>query len=123
MLKFVHQKFFSWLLLVVMLAAAINGLHECAHAMEGQQSAASVHTSPADSLSAPHDCCPASPLEQHEEADGCDCCVNCACHAPLSVQPFRLSFNPIILSFQPAEPFQYLPEVYLAKFVPPQNLA
>lgn len=115
MRKFIHLKFFSSLLLLALLTVTINGVHESAHAM---QSSAISASSALETLT--HDDFPCSPCEHHQDYDGCDSCVSCACHASLTVQPFQLSYNPIILDLGTSDPFRHLPEVYLSKFVPPQ---
>ena len=114
-------KFFSRLLLVVMLTVTINGMHESAHAMQSHVSAASDQTSPSD-ISESHQC-PCTPLEQHKDFDGCDTCVNCACHATQTVQQFTFNYNPSFQDLQTSDPFKFLPEVYLSKFIPPQKQA
>jgi hypothetical protein len=117
-----HLKLFSWLLVVVMLTMTINGVHECAHAMQNQVSTADDRA-PHSEISASHQC-PCSPLEQHKDYDGCDTCISCSCHAPLAIQPLQLSYNPSILDdLYASDPFKFLPEVYLSKFIPPQNQA
>ncbi len=73
-------------------------------------------------MSAPHQC-PCSPHEQHNDYDGCDTCSNCACHASLTIQQFQLRYNPMILDLSTSHPFKHLPEVFLSKFIPPQNNA
>lgn len=118
MRRLIPLKFISEILLVIMLVVAVNGVHESAYAMQGSVSASSYQAS-LSKISAPHQC-PCAPLEQHKDYDGCDTCINCACHAPLPVQVFKLSQNSIILSLSTSETFTYLPEVYLPKFIPPQ---
>jgi len=49
--------------------------------------------------------------------------MNCACHASVTIQQFQLSYNPSILKLNLSEPFKYLPEVFLSKFIPPQKHA
>jgi hypothetical protein len=114
-------KFFSLILLVVMLTATINVVHESAHAMQSHVTAAHEHASPSE-RSASHQS-PCSPLEQHNDFDGCDTCINCACHASLTIQQFKFGYNPMILHLSTYDPFKHVPEVYLSKFIPPQNLA
>ncbi len=121
MRKLIPLKFVSQLLLVIMLIVAVNGVHESAHAMQDNVKASSDQTS-LSQISAPHQC-PCTPPADHKDYDGCDTCVNCACHAPLSVQPLVLNYNPSILSLRFSDPYQYLPEVFLSKFIPPQILA
>lgn len=119
MRKFIPIKFFARLLLVVMLAVTVNSVHESAHAMQSHLESAGDQALPPE-IAEPHQC-PCSPLEQHKDYDGCDNCLNCACHAPLIVQQFKFDFNPLILDLQTTDPFRFIPEVYLSKFIPPQK--
>jgi hypothetical protein len=118
MRKFIHLKFVSTFLLLAMLTITMNGAHESAHAMQSHvNTASSVLEAPATQDT------PCTPFEHHQDYDGCDSCVNCACHASLTIQPFDFGYNPIILLLKNRVVFEYLPKVYLSKFVPPQNLA
>jgi hypothetical protein len=118
MRQFIHLKLFSSLLLFVMLTVTINGVLESAYAMQS-----SVNTSgSAFETTAPHDI-PCTPFEHHQDYDGCDSCVNCACHASLTILPFDFDYNPILLDLSTSDPFKFLPEVYLSKFIPPQKQA
>jgi hypothetical protein len=119
MRRFIPLKIFSWILLVLMLSVAINGMHASAHADQGHCSPSECHGESAGGGDAP----PSSPFEHHQDEDGCDSCINCTCHAPLTVQPFQLSYSPIIMTLRLSDPFRHLPEVYLSKFIPPQNHA
>jgi len=122
MLKQIPLHFFSRLLLLAMLTVMGNGVHESAHAMHTHVTAARESASQPE-ISESHQC-PCAPLEQHKDYDGCDTCVNCSCHAPLTIQPFQLSYNPSIMdNLYASDPFKHLPEVYLTKFIPPQNPA
>lgn len=121
MRKFIPVKIFSLILVVVMLTVAISGVHESAQATQSNVGAVDdkgLHSEIAESRQ-----CPCAPLEQHKECDGCDSCVNCACHAPLTVQQFQLSYNPLIVNLSTFDLFRFLPEVYLSKFIPPQKQA
>jgi hypothetical protein len=105
----------SLILTVVMLAGSVIGTHGSVHAADHQPPAICDHDDmPHGSPSDPAPC-------QHDEADGCSSCLNCACHAPLTVRPMQLGYRPLVSLQSSHEPFTYLPEVYLAKFVPPQN--
>ncbi|PKN16446.1 MAG: hypothetical protein CVU66_00920 [Deltaproteobacteria bacterium HGW-Deltaproteobacteria-23] len=115
MRKFIHLKLISTVLLLVMLAVTIQGAHESAHALQTPAHAASS----AEEAPASHDT-PCTPFEHHQDYDGCDSCVNCPCHASFTIQPLQLSYNPVISDLHTFDPFKYLPEVYLSKFVPPQ---
>lgn len=121
MRKISHLKFFSFILILVMLTVTINGVHESAHAAQSHVKSASGRA-PHPEISESHQC-PCVPLEQHKDLDCCDTCVNCACHAPLTIQQFQLSYNPIILELGTSDTFKHLPEVYLSKFILPQNPA
>jgi len=120
MRKLIPLKFFSRLLLVIMLVVTINGVHESAHAMQSHVIASIDQASPSE-ISASHQC-PCAPLEQHKDYDGCYTCINCTCHAPLTIQPFQLSCNPSVLdNLYASAPFNFLPKVYLSLFVPPDS--
>ena len=118
MRKLISLKFVSQLLLVILLIVAVNGVHESAHAMQDHVKTSSDQAS-LSQISAPHQC-PCTPPAEHKDYDGCDTCVNCTCHAPLAVQQLVHRYNPIISSLHFSDPYQYLPEVYLSKFIPPQ---
>jgi hypothetical protein len=118
MRRFLHLKFISSALLLLMLIVTLDGAHESTHAM---QSAVTTANSAAESVS-PHDT-PCTPFEHNQDYDGCDSCVNCACHASLTILPFKISYDPIILDMSTFDLFKHLPEVYLTRFIPPQILA
>ena len=120
MRKQIPLKFISRFLLMVMLTVAVNGLHVCDHAMQSHVTTSDRISNP--DISASHQC-PCVPLEQHNDYDGCDKCENCSCHAPLTIQSFQISYNPIILNLCTFDPFKFLPEVYLSLFVPPDSAA
>ncbi len=122
MRKSIPLKFVSHLLLVIMLIVAVHGVHESAHAMQGSVTASNDSAITKAEYSAPQHC-PCAPPVQHKDYDGCDTCINCSCHAPLAVQQLVINYNPIILNAGFSDPYQHLPEVFLSKFIPPQNLA
>jgi len=66
------------------------------------------------------------PCSDRHDAEGCDsscsCCSCCSYHAPLPA-PLAWSAAPPERSCRLRDPFQFLPEVYLPIFVPPQNRA
>jgi hypothetical protein len=119
MRKLIPIKFISRILLVILLIVTINDVHESAHATENHLIAADAQSVHSD-ISAPHQC-PCTPLESQKDYDGCETCVNCVCHAPLTVQPFKLIYNPSVAVLNAFDLFKYLPEVYLSKFIPPQK--
>ena len=113
-------KISSWLLILAVLTVAFNGVCQSAHAMQDHLSCATDGASQS-AVSAANGC-PCCPVE-HDDSGACDDCVNCLCHASVILQPFRLSFIPVTFDIDPADPFNCFPEVYLPKFIPPQNLA
>lgn len=121
MRKKIPLHFFSRLLLLVMLTAMGNGVHESAHAMHAHVTAPREQALQPD-ISESHQC-PCVPLEQHKDCDDCDKCVSCSCHAPLTIQQFQMSYNPIIMDLNRFDQFNFLPEVYLSLFVPPDSAA
>lgn len=118
MRKLVPLKFFAAILLLAMLAVTVNGVHESAHAMT-TVTGGSPHSVTAPQPVDANDT-PCTPFEHHQDHDGCDSCVNCSCHASMTVWPFVLDYNPVISALSLFDPFKHLPEVYLSKFVPPQ---
>ena len=121
MRKQAHLNFITRLLLMVMLTVVGNAVHESAHARHSHVTVAGEMTLQPE-ISGSHQC-PCAPLEQHNDCDGCDICVNCPCHAPLAIQPFQMSYNPIIMDLNRCDQFNFLPEVYLSLFVPPDSAA
>jgi hypothetical protein len=102
-----------------MLTVAINGLHECSHAAQSHETITGSQVVHPEISFSHH--CPCVPFEQHNDFDGCDTCANCSCHAPLTIHPFQIAYNPIILDLSTFAPFNFLPEVYLSLFVPPDS--
>lgn len=118
MLKSIPLKFVSRLLLLVMLTVAINCISESSHAMQGHLVTGDGQVHGCDTGN--HQSSD-SPSDQHQEHDCCDSCSNCAAHAPLSNKLMPISYNPVITSQQFFEPFKSFPEVFLPRFIPPQN--
>ena len=65
------------------------------------------------------DACPHCPdgftPDEHDHV-----CVSCPCHAPLTSIFIQPVYAPTITCFTASDPFHYLPDVFLPKFVPPQ---
>lgn len=122
MRKIIPLKLTSLILFVVILTATITCVCENAHAAESRLPAAGELTSHQECATA-SDPCPSCPLDQRHDNNDCDTCADCACHASLTIQQFQLSHTPLFFGLNASEPFKYLPEVYLSKFIPPQNQA
>lgn len=118
--KLIHIKLIARLILMVVLTVSVNCVANNAHAMDCNLSTTCENELYQGISAVDH--CPCSPNEQHKDAGRCDTCINCICHAPMTIKPFLLSYNPSILDMHTSEPFTLFPEVYLPKFIPPQNL-
>jgi hypothetical protein len=117
MQKLIPMKYFSMILLAVILTSTIVCVAQSAHAMQSHALAAGDQVPQTEISTFNH--CQSSPFQQHD--NGCDStCNNCACHSPLTIQPKQLSYNPFILVLHAYEPFKFLPEVHLPKFIPPE---
>ena len=120
MRKSIYLKIFSRVLLVVMLTVMVSSVYGSARAMQSHMTKVSGRVSH-PGISAAHQC-PCAPHEQHKDHDGCNTCMNSACHTPLAIQQFHLNYSPIISDLRMSDPLTHLPEVYIPKFIPPQNL-
>jgi hypothetical protein len=116
--KYSLVTFFSRFLLLVILNVAIDGVFKSVHAESAYEPAA---RDLASSCALPHSHC--SPLEHHHDSDDCAACINCICHSLLPAQTIQLEYNPIVIGLGLFEPFKLLPEVFLSRFIPPQNRA
>jgi len=56
----------------------------------------------------------------HEDGESC-----CDSHSHVSIpyQPISYTHSPRLITHLTGEPFRFIPEVYLDKFIPPQNLS
>lgn len=115
-----HHRFFALLLLLAFLFST-NALAFAGHAVEKMAHGAENFSSADTPFSAP--------LEHHhhtapaEGHHGSDCCGSYHSHASLLCQPSSLAPHLSVSSLTFFEPFTYIPEVFLDRFIPPQNLA
>lgn len=114
-------KTFSWMLFLVMLAVTLHCVNESAHAMHGTFSV-SCHDAACDNEPAGDHHSPSSPTNQDHDHSDCDSCISCVCQGLISHRLPQLVYNPLILQLATLDRFKHLPEVYLPKFIPPQNL-
>ena len=119
MRKLLCLKLLSWLMLTVILTAMTHGLCDEAHASHHFVSAASDQT---ESLSSATGHCTDCPVNDDDGGSGnCDDCTNCICHTFSLPHHFKFVYIPIASDLLTSQPFKQLPEVYLSKFIPPQN--
>jgi hypothetical protein len=110
------RKFTSLLLVVMILAASVHGFCQESHAME-QSPVLSADTGWDAGQS------PSCPGEDHSDADHDAASCFCSCHLPMIVLPLDIQPSPIVGTLSFFDRFTALPEIYLPKFIPPQNLA
>jgi hypothetical protein len=67
-----------------------------------------------------HGCPCDSPDQQDED---CGVCCACPCHGTWPASLYTLSYIPVISELALRKSFQFIPEVYLSKFIPPQLTA
>ena len=111
------KKTASLLLIVTILAA--SGLCSCLDSHAAQQSPTAAVTTECGGA----DHCPACPGDNHSDADHDAASCFCSCHLPLLVFPMEIQPSPIAGKLSFFERFTAVPEVFLPKFIPPQNLA
>jgi hypothetical protein len=120
-MKMRFLKYTSFLMVIVVFTISAAGFCRSAHAAELSVDAVSPHG--VSYLSAIEKGCPYCPVDEHSVPDHCDSSCHCPCHASLTAQPVQIVCSQQISPLVFPEPFKFLPEVYLSKFIPPQNLA
>ena len=118
MQQYLPMKSCAWLLLVIILIAAVHCGCAEAHENGSKVKAGAEITSISHTDGCP--CCPQG--ENHSSGDHGDACGSCGCHAAIPLAAFQLSYRPILIANQASSPYKHLPEVYLSRFIPPQNL-
>jgi len=111
------KKFTSLFLIVTILAA--SGLCSCLDSHAAQQSTAASVAVECGAV----DHCPACPVDEHSDADHDAASCFCSCHLPLLELPMDIQPSPLAGKLSFFERFTVVPEVFLPKFIPPQNLA
>ena len=110
------SKSIALILLLVMVSIALGGV-VCRgadpHAHQG------VKVSAVDF----HGDAPCCPDTGHSDGDHCQSCLSCPCHAPLAGDTIQFNHSPSFRLLSFVEHHTAPPDVYLSKFVPPQNLA
>jgi hypothetical protein len=107
------------LMVIVTLCASVE-CHAVGPKDAGLHATTSVVLPATEHTDAP--CCPIDD-HGHTDVDHCTSCLHCACNAPLAALETFLSYAPSFSLLNPIDRFHLLPEVYLPKFIPPQNLA
>ena len=119
MLQLPLQKFTCLILMAVIFAA--SALNPCLESGAAETPGGSQLQKFQVQDQADDDHCPNCPERSHPESDDCASSCGCLCHLPASMQSIRITHSPVITEIVFFEPFTALPEVYLSKFIPPQN--
>lgn len=118
------QQFTSFLLVVVILLAPTLCLCQEIHEIHGtdhqqvERSQASGHGSLGGC-----DQCPGIPGDDDGDAGHDASACFCSCHLPVTTQALRIHHVLLVSDLSIVERFTAIPEVYLPKFIPPQNQA
>ena len=105
------------LLLIILFSCVVCPVICCGESLSGPDMQVSEqHQIPADSAG-PYDSEGFNP-DDHDHV-----CISCPCHAPLACCFTQPVYAPAISTVSSLEIFHYLPDVYLPKFIPPQNRA
>lgn len=113
----VVKKITALFLLVAILAVSTLCLCRDVQAAGGLAPAAC-----AVAVDAASDHCPDCPGDSHPDTDPCASCCDCPCQPTLTEPTLKFGHSPLVSDLVSSERFTPFPEVYLPKFVPPQNL-
>jgi len=114
-------KITSFLLMVMVFAVSVFGQCEETHAVDKSWDNHSQRSCPDMMAAADH--CPSCPGEGDAHDGNCASACYCACHLPITSHTLQIGHAPAIDELSVFEAFSAPPEVYLTKFIPPQNLA
>jgi hypothetical protein len=116
-----NRKLLSFFMVMIILAGNLAGFchNSCASELSGNVE----YKQGLDYLTAMDKGCPSCPANDHSAPHDCDSSCDCFCHAQLTEQPVQVVRSLQFFSIVFFEPFKVLPEVFLSKFIPPQNLA
>ncbi|HBG06731.1 MAG: hypothetical protein A2075_14550 [Geobacteraceae bacterium GWC2_58_44] len=119
-----HLKYrivFALIIPVLFFNLSTHGLFGVAHALEKSENSNPLKISIVNVVTDdPYPVCPDDHQQNTEQSQS-------GCESPSVLyfgrQPLLISYNPNITTHFVTEPFKAMPEVYLDKFIPPQNLA
>ena len=115
----IYWKYISCLMVLVILAISVTGFCPDTCAAELPDNLNSGHCT----AGAIDGHCPSSPVNDHAASDQYDPSCHCPCHAPLTTQPVQITCSQRISPLLFIDPFKAIPEVFLSRFIPPQNRA
>lgn len=101
-------------LMMILLVLSLTATCFCSDLAPTAEAAADIHC----------DHCPTDTGHSDDtqpDPGQCDSFCHCACHPPLTVQPFAIVCSVHVSPLTFSEPHKALPEVYLSKFIPPHQ--
>jgi len=108
-------------MVAVLLIISLTAFCGSAHSFEISEDSTHPHLT---SVHADHAGCPCAPADDDGTGDSCGVChCGCPCHAPLSAHSVNVVCTRVISTLKFYDPFIFIPDVFLSKFIPPQNLA
>ena len=122
-MKYESRRIIALLLLFVAISGIVMSFSEdvlCAGELPGAHEAANTSHEHDTAQISNCNCCPSAPSSSHTSSDHLcigDC--NCPCHAPLPSTTVSFSFSQAFSFLYHAEPFRYIPKVYISLFIPP----
>ena len=122
MIQLKYRIVFALVIPVLFFNLSTNALFGAAHALEESGKSTSHKVSVLNVVTTDH--CPACPDDDHHQNTDHSHSI-CEHHSSLYFgrQCLLISYSPNITTHVITEPFKAFPEVYLEKFIPPQNLA
>ncbi len=117
------KKIVAFFLIGIVLTFSSTGFCQDFHATASSCQAACKIKNSASLCDTPIDKSPASPADEHSSDDHGNSNCYCACHLPLTCSTIAISYLPHMSVLTVFMPFKAFPEIYLDKFIPPQNLA
>ncbi|SNB44771.1 hypothetical protein [Geobacter sp. DSM 9736] len=108
-------RYISFLLMIVSLTVSVTGACRDAQATELGCCTQQLPGNPDGTAES-------SPCHDEErDSSGCDSSCYCPGQAPLTPQHLQIAYSPDQLPLRFTDPLMFFPEVYLSKFIPPQN--
>jgi len=106
----------------MVIILAVSALSLCRETHATEQSRVAYQQAACEAFGGSADHCPACPDGGHPDEDQCASSCYCSCHLPVTEQSLMIGYSSIVADLLHFERFTALPEVYLPKFIPPQNL-
>lgn len=117
------RKVIALTLVAVIICLSINTFFSVAHEVE-EAGFSTPHNIKIGFLHVEtSDHCPSCPIDDHPNTDHDHFSCDHHTYMSMAAQTVYRHPVPVTLSIVNVDPFQFIPEVYLDKFIPPENLA